>query len=91
MKAKTLMFRDEQAQQITDLAEASGMSESELLRIALDTVDFTAVARERLQRFERAATAGPSEAARDHLRRHAELGGMPTDTQPLESDNAPQR
>ena len=91
MKAKTLMFRDEQAQQITDLAEAAGMSESELLRIALDTVNFTALARERLQRFERAATAGPSEAARDHLRRHAELGGMPTDTQPLESDNAPQR
>ena len=91
MKAKTLMFRDEQAQQITDLAEASGMSESELLRIALDTVDFPTLARERLRRFERVATAGPSEAARDHLRRHAELGGMPTDTQPLESDNAPHR
>ena len=76
MKAKTLMFRDEQAQQITDLAEASGMSESELLRMALDTVDFPTLARERLQRFERAATAGPSEAAREHLSRHRALGGL---------------
>lgn len=76
MKAKTLVFRDEQAQQLADLAEASGMSESELLRIALDTVDFTAVARERLQRFERVATAGPSEASREHLSRHRALGGL---------------
>jgi hypothetical protein len=83
---------------LTDAARADGRSRSNLAARYL-SVALTA-GRDRLAELERAARAEQPDAdnadaaqaaSAEHLRRHAELGGMPTDTQPLESDNAPHR
>ena len=82
MKAKTLVLTDTQAAQLSEMSRAAGISESELVRAALEQADFSTIARQRLERFERAATAAPSTAglspaAKEHLRQHRKLGGLP--------------
>ena len=82
---------------LTDAARADGRSRSNLAARYL-SVALTA-GRDRLAELERAARAeqpdaddaAAAQAARDdHLRRHAELGGIHTDNAP-ESENATKR
>ncbi|MHB1813441.1 MAG: hypothetical protein ACYCUE_01190 [Steroidobacteraceae bacterium] len=83
---------------LTDAARADGRSRSNAAARYLSIV--LSAGRDRLAELERAARAeqpgtdnadAAQAASAEHLRRHAELGGMPANPAPLESDNAPQR